>query len=109
MQCDRVDIGAPWYTRRDARITAIDQANQVITFQLSDGSTQQRRFTESTLIVMMAHNVYRGMPRGEFKQLGGNLRNLEVGDVASMLHPSEPESANPNPGLTNLWGILIVQ
>jgi hypothetical protein len=109
MKYDRVDIGAPWYTRRDARITAIDSQNQIVTFQLCDGSTRQRRFTKDTLVLMMAHNVYQGMPGNEYKQLGGNLCDLEVGDVASILHPNEAESANPNSSLTNLWGVFIVQ
>jgi len=101
--------GNYFVSRRDARITEIDRQNQIITFQLNDGSTRQRRFTPNTQIVMIAHNVYTGMPYSEYKQTGGNLCDLEVGDVASMLHPNEPESANPNPNLTDLWGIFIVQ
>lgn len=101
--------GNYFVSRRDARITEIDRRNQIITFQLNDDSTRQRRFTPNTQIVMIAHNVYAGMPYSEYKQTGGNLCDLEVDDVMSSLHPDEAESANPNLNLVDLWGILIVQ
>lgn len=95
--------------RRDARITAIDRQNQIITFQLNDGSTRQRRVTPNTQVIMWAHDWYVGIPVSQAKQSGGNFCDLEVGDAVSILHPSEPEAANPNPGLTDLWGVFIVQ
>lgn len=107
MKYDRVDIGYPYYTRRDARIVAIDRQNQIITFRLSDGSTRQRRFTQNTQVIMMAHEIRAGVPL--YRLTGGNSCDLKVGDVASILHPAEPESANPNPNLTDLWGVYIVQ
>lgn len=109
MQYDRQYIGAPWYTRRDARIIEIDPQNQIITFQLSDGSTRQRRFTQNTQVIMDAHEWYRGMPMSQARQAGGNFCDFEEGDVASILHPDEAESANLNPNLTDLWGVFIVQ
>lgn len=109
MQYWRQYIGGPWYTRRDARIIAIDRENQIITFQLSDGSTRQRKVTPNTIVIMDAHEVYRGMSASEWPQSGGNLCDLELDDAISILHPNEPESANPNPGLTDLFGLFIVQ
>lgn len=109
IQYSREYIGAPWYTRRDARITAIDKENQIITFQLSDGSTRQRRSTQNTVVIMDVHEWRAGTPHSQLRLTGGNLCDLEIGDVVSILHPDEPESANPNPALTDLWGAYIVQ
>lgn len=95
--------------RRDARIIAIDRENQIITFQLSDGSTRQRRFTPNTKVIMIAHEWKRGLPMSQLIQSGGNFCDLEVDDVVSILHPDEPEAANPDPNLTNLWGAFIPQ
>lgn len=108
-QYDREYIGAPWFTRRDARIIAIDEEDQIITSQLNDGSTRQRRFTANTRVIMDIHDWYVGIPLSQARQSGGNLCDLEANDVASILHPDEAESANPNRGLTDLWGVFIVQ
>lgn len=101
------DLGS--FTKRDGRITAIDRENQIITFDLGGGLVVQRRFTENTHVFMWAHEAYRGMPATESLQRGGNFCDLEVGDAASILHPSGEEGANPNPTLTDLWGVNIVQ
>jgi len=104
----------PWYpelggfSKRDGRITAIDRENQIITFDLGWGIIAQRRFTENTHVLMHAHEKYRGMPATEALKKGGNFCDLEVGDAAAILHPSQGEGANPSPG-GDLWGVLIVQ
>lgn len=98
-----------WVSRRDARIIAVDRQNQTVTFQLSDGSSVQRRFVESTIAIMVAHEWRAPMMEDEAFQRGGNICDLEVGDVVSILNPNEAESAHPNPNLVDLWGIFFVQ
>lgn len=94
---------------RMARITAVDRENQIITFYIGNGVTVQRKFTSTTRVLMHAHEIYRGMPYSQARQWGGNLCDLEEGDAVAILHPNEAESANPNPGLTDLWGVFTVQ
>lgn len=95
-------------TKRDGRIAAIDRQNQIITFDLGGGLVVKRRFTENTQVLMTVHEKYIGMPAAEANKKGGNFCDLEVGDAASILHPSEGEGANPTRE-GDLWGVFIVQ
>lgn len=109
MKYYRAYMRDPWYTRRDALIIQIDKQAQVVTYQLSDGSTRQRRFTRDTIMIMEEHDKYVGTPEEESVRYGGNLCDLGIGDAVSILHPHEPESANPNPNLVDLFGVLFVR
>jgi hypothetical protein len=97
-----------YVAKREGRIIEIDRENKIITFDLGGGLVVKRRFTDSTFVLMRAHNVYRGMPMSEYEQTGGNICDLEIGDAAAILHPSEGEGANPSPE-GDLWGVFIVQ
>lgn len=92
-------------TKRDGRITAIDRENQIITFDLGRGLVVKRRFTGSTYVLMWAHELVRGMEATDTLKKGGNFCDLEVGDAAAILDPSE----SVDPSLTDLWGVNIVQ
>ncbi len=101
-------IGSPYYYRRDAIITEINSQEGIITFRLNDGSTIQRRFRK-TEVIMGAHERYVGQYDYEARQGGGNFWDLEVGDAVAILNSSEAAAANPAPGLIDLEGLYIVQ
>jgi len=96
-----------WVTKKDGQITTIDREKGIITFSLGD-LVVKKSFTSNTIVVMEAHETYRGMPVTESMRIGGNICDLEVGDAAAILHPSEAEGASPSPE-GPLWGIYIVQ
>jgi len=105
-----IDIGnGYWVSIRDARVTAVDIQNQIITFQLSGGVIIQRKVSYNTLVIMTPHDRTRAIPSEEMYQRGGNICDFEMGDFVSILHPNESESASPNPDLTFLWGAVFVQ
>lgn len=97
-----------WVTLRPGRILNIDSEKGVVSFDLGGGLVVKRRFVQTTQVIMVAHNVPSGTPQEQARPIGGNLCDLEVGDAAAILHPSEGEGANPSPE-GPLWGVLIVQ
>ncbi len=98
-----------WIYVRDARIVSIDRESAVIEFYIGSGLSVPRRFTAHTDVLMAAHEVYVGMPSTESTLRGGNLCDLEVGDMVNILHPTLGEAQFVDPNLIDLWGVLIVQ
>lgn len=101
--------GYDWIYRRDARIVSIDRQTGVIEFYVGSGVTVKRRFTQATRVVISAHEWYIGMPMSEAFRHRGNLCDLKVEDMASLLHPTLGEAQYLDPNLIDLWGVLIVQ
>ena len=100
--------GSEWVTMREGKIQTINNETQIITLDLGNGLVVRRRFTENAQVMMNIHNAQTGMLESVITPIGGNLCDLEVGDAAAILHPSEAEGANPSPD-GDLWGVFIVQ
>lgn len=101
--------GSNWVYVRDARIVSLDRGSGVLEFYVGGGLSVQRQFTQHTDVLMAAHEVYRGMKSTDSTMQGGNLCDVEVGDMVSVLHPTLDEAQYLDPNLVDLWGVLIVQ